>query len=115
MVVKHLAVAHVLNSPILTDVNVQPVGLEVHGAHAVGFEHAVLFREVLLCEGLAILVSSLALLIFCVDGLTPHKQAEGKSGQRTSRVRERTVSLWLSARDLPISLPIHSSLSPSFD
>lgn len=52
-----LTVANILHSSVLADVNVQPIRLVVHGAHAVGLEHAVLFGEVLLCEGLSSLVS----------------------------------------------------------
>lgn len=46
------SVAHVLDGALLVDVDVEAVGLEVHGAHAVGLDDAVLGGEVLLGEGL---------------------------------------------------------------
>jgi hypothetical protein len=48
----HSTVSHVLNGSVLADVNVQPLRLVVHCAHAVGLQDAVLLGEVCFCEGL---------------------------------------------------------------
>lgn len=64
-----LTVAHILHRPVLTNVDVQPVRLVVHGHHAVGLEHAVLLGEVLLCEGLFACVSVLLLSVDTGVGL----------------------------------------------
>jgi hypothetical protein len=47
-----LTVSYVLDGSILADVDVQPLGLVVHCAHAVGLQDAVLLGKVRLCEGL---------------------------------------------------------------
>lgn len=49
---RRLSISHILHRAVLIDVDVQPVGLVVHGAHAVGAENAVFLGEVLLCESL---------------------------------------------------------------
>lgn len=41
-------IAHILHSPILTNMNVQPLRSVVHSAHATGLKHAVLLGEILL-------------------------------------------------------------------
>ena len=61
---QRLTVAHILHSPILANVNVQPIRLVVHGAHAVGLEDTVFFGEVLLCKSLGACVSLSSCLVF---------------------------------------------------
>lgn len=48
--VSRLSVAHLLHCAVITDVNVQPVRLVVHGHHATGLDDAMLLGKVLLCE-----------------------------------------------------------------
>ena len=60
----HLTIADVLHSPILANVNVQPIRLVVHGAHAVGLEDTVFLGEVLLCKSLGACVSLSSCLVF---------------------------------------------------
>ena len=45
-------IAHILHGPILANVDIQPLRPVIHGAHAVGLEHAVLLGEILLGERL---------------------------------------------------------------
>jgi hypothetical protein len=48
----NLTVCNLLDQTILVDMDVQPLGLVVHGAHRVGLEDAVFLGEVGLREGL---------------------------------------------------------------
>jgi len=46
----YLSIPHILHRPILIDMDIQPLGLVVHGAHAVRLEHAVFLGEILFRE-----------------------------------------------------------------
>ena len=48
-----LTITHILDSTLLIDVDVEAVGLVVHGAHGVGLEDAVFLGEILFSEGLS--------------------------------------------------------------
>lgn len=49
---ERLTVSNVLDGALLVNVDVEAIGLVVHGAHRVGLENAVLRGEVLLSERL---------------------------------------------------------------
>ena len=58
--------ADVTNGAVLLDVDVEPVGVEVHGHHLAGPDDPALLRQVLLAEGLEIMeVFQLARLCTC--------------------------------------------------
>jgi len=52
-----LTLGNLVDSTILVEVNVQPLGLEIHGLHIAFVEDAVLLGEVGLCESLRIALS----------------------------------------------------------
>jgi len=53
----HLTLGNLADGTILVEVNVQPLGLEVHGLHIAFVENTVLLGEVGLCESLRIALS----------------------------------------------------------
>ena len=91
--VSKLTVANILDGALVVDVNVETIGLVVHGAHGVGLEDTVLLGEVLFGEGL--------------------RGGEYRDEERKAYEEARTTSSWSSPIFLPISLFVHSSiLSP---
>jgi len=52
-----LTFGNLVDSTVLIEVNVQPLGLEVHGLHIAFVENAVLLGEVGLCESLRVALS----------------------------------------------------------
>jgi hypothetical protein len=54
----NLTVCDLFNHTLLVDMDVQPLGLVVHGAHRVGLENAVFLGEVGLRECLATVLSA---------------------------------------------------------
>jgi hypothetical protein len=66
-----LTVCNLLNRAILIDMDIQPLGLVVHGSHGVGLENAVFLGEIGLREGLQDTLSA------CI----PVKLQDGRNGR----------------------------------
>lgn len=83
-----LALANLLNRTIIIDMNVQPIRLVVHRAHAIGLEDAVLLGEIVLRESLS------------------HAQSAPFSSTNSDCIENMQIQLTISSCCSPIFLPM---------
>jgi hypothetical protein len=86
-----LTVANLLHRAVLANMDVQPIGLVVHGHHGIGLDDAVLLGEILLCECLLVHCQQMLFTLYrqyckvpkpgsmcCKSGMSMGRDTEGR-------------------------------------